>query len=241
MWGQKTIKVIEGTWRPKTVKLNLNFTLILTDHFNREFFKTFHLKGEFCKSRRFRQATLRIHLGELKPGLSLIESTKYYHHVLMTWGISCISQSCWLGPTEVFLNGFSPYTWSLLVLSASSSTRAQYSRFTAGLFPPNSAGKRSWWQWLWRVAMLLPCTWILKKQQNRTWVGTVLTTPAIFIQNKNTPPFIPPKGWTVDFELCERIWWWKVLNGNKSGIKLSVKSFFNRKQITSAQNTCKVH
>lgn len=78
------------------------------------------------------------------------------NHVDITCGISSSSTS-WLSD---HLNGFSPYTWPPFVFSDSSNTRAQYSRFTAGLFPPNSAGRISWWQCSWSVVMLLPCTCI---------------------------------------------------------------------------------
>ena len=91
-------------------------------------------------------------------------------HVVITWGISSISQSYsdWFESSK-HLNGFSPYTWSPLDLSESRSTRAQYSRFTDGLLPPNSAGSFSWSQWSWRFAMLFPCTWIwnLKKAKSK--------------------------------------------------------------------------
>ena len=74
-------------------------------------------------------------------------------HVLITCGISYLSISMLSNP----LNGFSPYTWLRFVFSKSSNTRAQYVRFAAGLFPPNSAGSVSRWQWSWSVALLLPC------------------------------------------------------------------------------------
>lgn len=78
------------------------------------------------------------------------------NHVNITCGISSSSIS-WLSD---HLNGFSPYTWPPFVFSESNNTRAQYSRFTAGLFPPNSAGRISRWQWSWSVVKLLPCTCI---------------------------------------------------------------------------------
>lgn len=102
-------------------------------------------------------------------------------HVLITCGISYLSISMLSNP----LNGFSPYTWLRFVFSKSSNTRAQYVRFTAGLFPPNSAGSVSRWQWSWSVALLLPCKCILF--HIFSWInGFIKVSPAFTYQGSFT-------------------------------------------------------